>query len=90
MRVKVSDDVVARDLAGEAILLDLATSTYFGLDAVGARIWQLLGEHQSTEAIVPLLLQEYDVSEPQLRQDLDKLVQQLLAKKLLIATDDPV
>ena len=90
MRIMISEEVVARDLAGEAILLDLATSTYFGLDAVGARIWRLLGEHRSSDAIVPLLLQEYEVDERQLRLDLDKLMRQLLAKRLLIAVDDPV
>jgi hypothetical protein len=90
MRVTVSGEVVVRDLGGEAILLDLDTSTYFGLDAVGTRIWHLLAEHQSTDTIVPLLLQEFDVDEHQLRLDVDTLVMQLLEKRLLIAADDPV
>ena len=89
MRLTVSDEVVLRDLAGEAILLDMSTNTYFGLDAVGTRIWHLLAEHQSTETIIPLLLLEFDVDERQLRSDLDSLVLQLLEKKLLIASDDP-
>lgn len=89
MRVSVSDDVVARDLAGEAVLLHLGTGTYFGLNAVGTRIWHLLAQHQSTEAVLPLLLQEFDVDEQQLRRDLDALVGELLAKHLLVAADDP-
>lgn len=90
MRLTISEEVVVRDLGGEAILLDLATSTYFGLDAVGTRIWHLLAEQQPTDAIVLRLLQEFDVDEHRLRLDLDKLVMQLLEKKLLIASDDPV
>ena len=90
MRLTIPEDVVVRDLGGEAILLDLDTSTYFGLDAVGTRIWHLLAEHQSTDTIVPLLLQEFDVDEHQLRLDLEALVTQLLAQRLLIAADDPV
>jgi len=90
MRVKIAGDVLVRDLAGEAVLLRLGASTYFGLDAVGTRIWHRLAEHQSTEAIVPLLLQEFDVDEQQLRSDLEVLVTQLLAQRLLIAADDPV
>lgn len=89
MRLTISEEVVVRDLGGEAILLDLATSTYFGLDAVGTRIWHLLAEQQPTDAIVLRLLQEFDVDEHRLRLDLDKLVMQLLEKKLLIASDDP-
>ena len=90
MRVTIPDDVVFRDLAGEAVLLHLGTGTYFGLDAVGTRIWHRLAEHQSTEAIAPLLLQEFDVDEQRLRLDLEALVEQLLAQRLLIAVDDPV
>jgi Coenzyme PQQ synthesis protein D (PqqD) len=90
MRMTIPEDVMVRDLGGEAVLLHLGTGTYFGLDSVGTRIWHLLAEHQSTKAVVPLLLQEYNVDEQQLRQDLEALVTQLLAQRLLIAADDPV
>ena len=90
MRLTIPEDVMVRDLGGEAVLLHLGTATYFGLDSVGTRIWHLLAEHQSTEAVVPLLLQEFDVDEHQLRLDLEALVTQLLAQRLLIAADDPV
>ena len=89
MRLTIPEDVVVRDLAGEAVLLHLGTGTYFGLDTLGTRIWHLLAEHQSTEAIVAHLLQEFDVNERQLRLDLEALVTQLLAQRLLIAADDP-
>jgi hypothetical protein len=41
MNIRISDDVVFRDLAGEAVILNLATGTYFGLDSVGTREGQL-------------------------------------------------
>ena len=44
-RVRVPDEVIARDLAGEALIVHLGTGTYFGLDATGTRMWQLLAEH---------------------------------------------
>ncbi len=90
MRLSIPDDVVVRDLGGEAVLLHLGTSTYFGLDPVGTRIWFCLAKHQSAEAIMPLLLQEFNVDEQQLRLDLEALITQLLAQGLLIAVDDPV
>ena len=40
----VSDEVVAREVGGEMVLLDLASGQYFGLDTVGGRIWELLSE----------------------------------------------
>ena len=88
MRVRIPENVVVRDLAGEAVLLHLGTGIYFGLDAVGARIWQLLAEQQSAEAVVPRLLQEFEVDEPRLRRDIETLVAQLLAEGLLVAVDE--
>lgn len=90
MQFQIPDDVVVRDLAGEAVLLHLGTGTYFGLDTVGTRIWHLIEEYRSSEVVVPLLLQEFDVSEHQLRRDLETLVDALLAQRLLIATDDSI
>ena len=90
MRLTIPDDVVFRDLAGEAVLLHLGTGTYFGLDSVGTRIWQFLAENQSTETIVPLMLLEFEVDEQRLRLDIETLVRQLLAQRLLIAGEDAI
>ena len=43
----VPDDVIFRELDGEAILLNLATGMYFGLDQVGTRLWALITESGS-------------------------------------------
>jgi hypothetical protein len=88
MKIQVSGDVVTRSLAGEAVLLDLASGTYFGLDEVGTRIWQLLGEHGAAEPVVAALLDEYDVDEARVRADLDRLVREL-QEKGLVRIDEP-
>ncbi len=83
MNIRISDDVVFRDLAGEAVILNLATGTYFGLDSVGTRFWHLMAEHGSTEKVIEGLLAEYEVEEGQLRRDLDALIRQLMDKGLV-------
>jgi hypothetical protein len=83
MRLHIADDVVCRDLAGESVLLNLSTSTYFGLDAVGTRLWHLIAEHGSTKLVIETLLAEYDVDGLRLQKDVDALIDQLLAKGLL-------
>jgi len=83
MKLRVSDDVVFRDLAGEAVLLNLATGIYFGLDDVGTRIWHLISDRGSTDGIIEILMSEYDVERDRLRRDLDSLIRQLLDKGLL-------
>jgi hypothetical protein len=83
MRLRIADDVVVRDLAGESVLLNLSTGTYFGLDAVGTRLWHLIAEHGSTTLVLKILLTEYEVDATRLQKDLDALIEQLLAKGLL-------
>src|SRR4051812_15119232 len=51
-RVKISDDVLFQELQGEAVLLELKTGVYFGLDKVGTRVWQLLGEQATIAGVV--------------------------------------
>lgn len=83
MRLRVTDNVVFRSLADESVLLNLDTGTYFGLDAVGTRLWNLVAEHSSTALAIDTLLAEYDVDAPRLQNDVTALIDQLLAKRLL-------
>ncbi len=76
-RVRITPDVLHQELGGETVLLNLANESYFGLDEVGTRIWQVLGETQSTTAVLTRLLDEYDVSADQLRGDVERLMAQL-------------
>lgn len=83
MHLRIADNVVFRNLADESVLLNLDTGTYFGLDAVGARLWNLVAEQVSIASITETLLAEYDVDAPRLQRDIATLIDQLLAKGLL-------
>ncbi|MDF0667899.1 MAG: PqqD family protein [Nitrospira sp.] len=83
MHLRIAHNVVFRELAGESVLLNLETGTYFGLDAVGTRIWNLIAEQGSTSSAIDTLLAEYDVDAPRLEKDVTALIDQLLAKRLL-------
>jgi hypothetical protein len=56
---------VSCDLVGEVVILNMKDGMYYGLNAVGARIWSLLEEPRSVADIHAVLLDEYDV-DPQL------------------------
>jgi Coenzyme PQQ synthesis protein D (PqqD) len=83
VHLRIADNVVYRDVAGESVLLNLDTGTYFGLDAVGTRLWNLVAEHGSTALAIETLLTEYDVDASRLQKDIMALIDQLLAKRLL-------
>ena len=83
--VSVSGDVVAREVADQMMLLDLASGTYFGLDPVGARFWQLLEEGKSATDARATLLEEYDVAPEVLDADLETLLDTLASNGLVTA-----
>lgn len=76
-RVEFPEDVLCQELQGEAVLLNLKTGVYLGLDAVGTRIWQLLQEHRVLGKVVEAMLGEYDVAEERCLRDLFALVSQM-------------
>jgi hypothetical protein len=82
--LQVSDDVVFRELDGEAVILNLSSGTYFGLDRIGTRAWRLIEAHGSLDRVVQQLVEEYDVSADTLRADLSALFDALVAKGLLV------
>jgi hypothetical protein len=62
-----------RQLEGEAVLLDLTTGRYFGLNATGGRIWALLGEGLTLAGIGERLAEEYALSPQAIAGDIDAL-----------------
>ncbi len=89
-RLRVSDDVVFRELDGEAVILNLESGVYFGLDEVGTRFWQLIEQDGRVKLALEALESEYDVENEVLRADVDRLVDALVEKGLMVREhDDP-
>ena len=85
MKYVLPDHVKIRELDGEAVLLNLASEKYFGLDEVGTRMLAALTSGKTVEEACEALLEEYDADPGTLRSDLDRLVTKLLAKGLIQA-----
>lgn len=86
--VMASKDQVSCDLAGEAAILNLKNSVYYGLDAVGAWIWTLVQAPITVGAVRDAVLQEYDVEREQCERDVLDLLQKLAAEGLVAITTD--
>ncbi len=82
-RFEPGPSVLFRELSGEAALLNLESGVYYGLDAVGTRIWRLVADRQPLPQVCAALLDEYDVSADVLERDVRALVSDLCAKGLL-------
>lgn len=82
-RVSIPTEVIFQILHEECVLLNMATETYYGLDEVGARMWQLLAEHGEIATVLTHLRAYYDADEATLRRDLAALIEKLCAEGLL-------
>ncbi len=78
-----ADDVILRELDGEAVILHLGDESYYGLKESGTRMLQLLTSGDSIEAAFRSLLEEFEVGEETLRADLCQLVDSLLDSKMI-------
>jgi len=75
--------VHARRFDDEAVLLDLSSGAYYGLNEVGARIWEALARGRSVEEVTVEILDAYDVDGATLRGDVERITLDLLARGLL-------
>ena len=73
-----SPDVLFQGVSGEIVILDLKSESYFGLDEVGARIWQLMQGHGGLQEVFEVMLEEYEVEADQLKTDMNKLMDDLV------------
>ena len=80
--VCISDSVVHAVLGDETVLLDSDSGVYYGLDAVGSRIWELLAHGSSEEEVVRTLLLEYRAVPEQVRADVEECLRGLASKRL--------
>jgi hypothetical protein len=82
-RVTSAPDVMLRIIGDEAVILNLKSETYLGLDPVGTRILTVLQNSPSIQAAHASLLDEFEVEPERLRQDMDRLLDQMLEQGLI-------
>lgn len=82
-RVEIGDSVLYQTVGDEIVVLNMNNQDYFGLDSVGADVWQLLLEHQNVAAVAQRVAAIYEVDEETALNDIQPLVSELLAANLL-------
>ena len=86
-QLAVGADVLTRQVDGELVLLNQRTEHYFGLDSVGAAIWDAVARNGSITAAHPELALRYEVDPATLTYDMEQLVARLLDEGLLTLRD---
>lgn len=81
--VVAADRQVSYSLAGEAVVLDLGAGVYYSLNPVAARVWALVQTPVTVEEIRRAVLEEYDVDPGRCGEDIERLLQDLAARRLV-------
>jgi hypothetical protein len=77
------EDQVSSQVGDEAVILHMRDGIYYGLDPVGAGIWELLQEPRTVHEIRDRLLSEYEVEGARCEADLLSLLQELMERRLV-------
>lgn len=85
-----SQQVAAKVVDGEAVIINLANGVYYSMDKAGGLIWSLIDQARSLDAIADAVAAAYDVAPTQARADVGQLAAQLVAEDLVMAAGDDV
>lgn len=86
----VSEDVVAREIEGELIIVPLVSGIgdledeLFTLNETGRAIWQKLDGKQSLNEIVKKLCLKFTSSQEEIKKDVTGLLEELLKRRMVI------
>lgn len=86
--VVVAPDQVSSELVDESVILNLKTGMYYGLNEVGASVWQLLQQPKTVADICDAIEQEYDVDTTQCEADVLTLLKDMIEAQLVVIKDE--
>ncbi|HUS20088.1 MAG TPA: PqqD family protein [Terriglobales bacterium] len=82
-KVTVTPDQVSSEVSGEIIILQVKDGMYFGLDDVGAVVWQAIQTPRTVDEIVNTMMGEFEVDREKCQADVCALLEQMAAAKLV-------
>jgi hypothetical protein len=85
-----SQQIAARMLGSEMMIMSPVDATLFSLNEVGSVIWQAADGHTPLEEIVKLLCAEFEITAECARQDTESFLQELAAHGIMQMSDHPM
>lgn len=75
--IRFSGEVIAQELNGEMVLLDMRNGEYFGINSTGSQIWQDMSQGITLVDIVASLSQSFKLEEEMATADVTSFVRRL-------------
>ena len=82
------EEVAAKVIDGEAIIINLANGVYYSMDKVGALIWEMIESKHSLAEMGETISRRYAVSSEQAEADVRRLTEELLEETLVVLSND--
>jgi hypothetical protein len=86
-RLAPSPDAVESRVGDETVLLHLKSGVYFGLDAMGTRIWTLLKEGLAPAEICARIADDHDVALDTVEADTRRFLGELKDNAIIFEAD---
>lgn len=83
-KLERSEHAVGSKVGEETVILHLENGTYYGLDSLGTRVWDLLEKSTTVSEICTALLPKYKVSADVLTADITAFVMEMHAHDLIL------
>ena len=83
MKWQISPEILHSKIDEEVILMSIEADSYFGLDPIASRIWELLEQPLSVEELVEKLMEEYEVDADTCQQDVQALLEDMQGRGLI-------
>ena len=61
--MKINDKIIAREIQGEMVLLNMENGDYFSLNSLGTEIYECILNGMQNEEIISFLLNKYKTAE---------------------------
>lgn len=85
--VVATREQVSCPLGEESAILNLKNSVYYGMNPVGARVWNLLQQPRSVAELRDVVLAEFEVGAERCERDLLELLEKMRAEGLIEVRD---
>ncbi|MCF0053412.1 PqqD family protein [Dyadobacter sp. LJ53] len=83
-KYQLTSDQISSKVAGETVILNHNKGAYYGLDEVGAVVWDNLEKGpQTLDSLCHAVISEYEVDPETCKNDIDLLLKDLIFEKLV-------
>lgn len=79
-----NDSLISSKLDEGLVMMSLENNSYYGLDEIGKRVWEIIEDKISVQDLINILTNEYNVSNEECQKDIMELLKQLKKEDMIL------